>query len=329
MEEMLQSGTLSTLIKTSDYIQSNCKDHLVDKADGRSNFVYDPYNDTVKYLDREGGNHEAMFTPYSFSQLCTRLGIPVRYMDKCLEAGNRELVASNVNDWLKHSEKDLMVRRYDKAIRGILSQKYSVLDTPDILDVTQNYLKDAEIKGYFISPERFHLRAILQPLNVPNEDLFAGFQIDSSDVGRSTLMVQFFLYKQVCTNGLMVSRGDGLIFQQRHINISKDEFSKGLITGMNVIPKLIPDIERSINICMKKSMPYELITANGVQAFINDLKIHAGLGEDDSLKVAELMSTKYGDTQWSLINSLTEVSQQFTLEKRLTVERFAGNLLVA
>lgn len=142
-------------------------------------------------------------------------------------------------------------------------------------------------------------------------------------------MVQFFLYKQVCTNGLMVSRGDGLIFQQRHINISKDEFSKGLITGMSVIPKLIPDIERSINICMKKSMPYELITANGVQVFINDLKIHAGLSEDDSLKVAELMSTKYGDTQWSLINSLTEVSQQFTLEKRLTVERFAGNLLVA
>lgn len=329
MEEMLQLGTLSNLIKTSDYIQSNCKDHLVNKADGRSNFVYDPYNDTVKYLDSEEINHEAVFTSYSFSQLCTRLGIPVRYMEKCLEAGNRELVASNVNDWLKHSEKNLMVRRYDKAIRGILSQKYSVLDTPDILEAVKPYMNDAEIKGYFISPERFHLRAIIQPLNVPDEDLFAGFQIDSSDVGRSTLVVQFFLYKQVCSNGLMVSKGDGLIFQQRHINISKDEFSKGLIEGMSVIPKLIPNIERAINICRKRSMPYELITANGVQTFINDLKLHAGLGEDDSMKVAELMSKKYGDTQWSLINSLTEVAQQFTLEKRLTVERFAGSLLVA
>lgn len=36
---------------------------------------------------------------------------------------------------------------------------------------------------------------------------------------------------------------------------------------------------------------------------------------------------KYGTHDWGVINSLTEVAQDYTLERRIALERIAGDLL--
>lgn len=41
------------------------------------------------------------------------------------------------------------------------------------------------------------------------------------------------------------------------------------------------------------------------------------------------MKDRYDMSRWGLINGITEVAQDFTLERRLELERMAGNLLVA
>ena len=47
-------------------------------------------------------------------------------------------------------------------------------------------------------------------------------------------------------------------------------------------------------------------------------------------KVLTLIENEtYPRNRWGLINSLTEVAQDYTLEKRLEIERYAGELLVA
>ena len=38
---------------------------------------------------------------------------------------------------------------------------------------------------------------------------------------------------------------------------------------------------------------------------------------------------RYDMSRWGLINGITELAQDFTLERRLELERMAGNLLVA
>jgi hypothetical protein len=40
------------------------------------------------------------------------------------------------------------------------------------------------------------------------------------------------------------------------------------------------------------------------------------------------MNVKYAPTKWGLINGITEVAQDFTLETRLQLEEIAGNMLV-
>jgi hypothetical protein len=45
------------------------------------------------------------------------------------------------------------------------------------------------------------------------------------------------------------------------------------------------------------------------------------------MQVIVFMRQKYGTTHWGLVNSITDVAQQYSLERRLELEHIAGNLL--
>jgi hypothetical protein len=164
---------------------------------------------------------------------------------------------------------------------------------------------------------------------VPNEDLYSGIQIDSSDVGRSILTVQNFIYKKVCTNGLVLPRDHGILFKQKHIGISSDDFRENLVASLNIIPDLVVKSEEMIKNTTTIYYDYVFESQDGLQKFIDTLKEGAKVSDTTASNIVDLMTAKYGTNKWGLINSITEVAQNFTLERRLELEKYAGGLLVA
>ena len=61
-----------------------------------------------------------------------------------------------------------------------------------------------------------------------------------------------------------------------------------------------------------------------IEKSISDLK----LGKDNVEKVIELVP-KYGENRWGVVNALTEFAKGFSLDTRLRIEEYAGNILVA
>ena len=54
------------------------------------------------------------------------------------------------------------------------------------------------------------------------------------------------------------------------------------------------------------------------------------ISEEDAKKVISIMQEgRYPNSKWGYINALTDVAKELTLEKRLEVEEYAGNLLIA
>ena len=49
--------------------------------------------------------------------------------------------------------------------------------------------------------------------------------------------------------------------------------------------------------------------------------------DDDVKSVFDLMEQHYSPNKWGLINSITEIAQKFTLERRIELERIAGDML--
>ncbi len=329
---------LQELWDKANDIQKDCMDMTVNDISKSLNFRM--VSSKQKYLmftpdkvqtygkfvsqEKEFDTRTAHLTPYSFSQLCSKLGVPLRYMYKCEKQGFSELIRSNINEWISQDNRSMLIRLYQDEVRGILGKRYSAFDTPDIIQVVSNfgYIQDNfVVKGYVLDPTRLHIRLVsLEPFsNLTEEDLFPGIVIDSSDVGKSSLRINFFVYKQVCTNGLMLPIKQAELFSQRHIGIDLPDFILGVKNGMETYPNLVRDI---------KFMLGKAITSSSLSVSeSSDLLLRNDLFSKDSAKeIVDLQHKNYKDNVWGLINAVTEYAQEFSLERRLQFEEFAGNL---
>lgn len=261
---------------------------------------------------------------FARGEFCGKLSIPSRYITRCIESNNPALAAENMNYWLQDDKRNLFIRNYHGVCRGVLSGSYSTYDAPEILTTLAEVFDPAKfaLKGSFINEERLHLRMIDQTLlDIDGEDLYAGITLDSSDIGRSGLSVKFFIWKQVCTNGLVISKSAAKMFKQKHIGINHDDFAEGLTSGLNSFYELKDKVAESIKATR------EIPLSNDLEALIEDVKAATKLSDEAAEKVIEVMQIKYAPNRWGLINGITEVAQDYTLETRLQLEEIAGSML--
>lgn len=324
--------TLDKLLIKANDIALNSKDYMVRKAN-TNNFRF---NETagITFFSEDQGIRNFPISRYALGQLATKIGVPARYIEKCIDSGRIDLAQDNVNSWLEDYNKDLFIREYNGGIRGVLSSRYSVCDSHDILEVVNDAvdLSKYKVKGSYLNEERLHVRLIgTEMLPIDGEDLFAGLFIDSSDVGRSILTVKFGIYKQVCTNGLVIARAGGTLFEQKHIGITSEEFHEGLVASLKNVDLLTEHAVEWVQKAKHRENHWSALSEyeDDINEFVAYIRQQTNLSEESSRKVINLMSTKYEDNRWGLINGITEVAQDFTLERRLELERIAGNILIA
>lgn len=315
MSEMLNTTQdFNALLESACKIQTDYKDYKVAA-------------DAIRMDDTLNLNFEDKSLPLSSlatGHLCGKLNVPSRYFNRLIDAHQNMLAAANINCWLTGDKRTFFLRGYGDHIRGVLSGSYSVYDAPEIL-TTLKEVFDPEnfvLKGSFINEERLHLRLIeTEMMDVEGEDLFAGITLDSSDVGRSGLQVKFFIWKKVCTNGLVIAKSSARLFKQKHIGITHEDFAEGLKEGLETFHTLKDKIAESIRETSKIPVNQD------IDELLEEIKDKTNLSDQAAEKVVELMQIKYAPTKWGLINGITEVAQEFTLETRLQLEEIAGSML--
>jgi len=315
--EMLQtSKSFDKLIENANEIQSKCVDHKVAVKDLSIN----------EDLQLDLGNGNAInMSNLATSHLCGKLGVPSRYYTKMVETGHSDLARENLNAWFPDDKRTFFVRQYEDHARGILSGSYSQFDTPEILKEVAEVFdpKTFDLKGSFLSEERLHLRLVQKEmLPIDGEDLFAGISLDSSDVGRCGLYVRFFVWKQVCTNGLIIAKSSAKLFTQKHIGITSEDFREGLRAGLENIEEVKRVVTDQIIATGKIPMKTDM------EELIKDIKTATLLSDDMAQKVIDIATAKYASTNWGIINGITEVAQDFSLERRLQLEEAAATMLV-
>lgn len=313
VREMLEVNVdFERLAAMAAKIQSKCSDRLVNVSDIR--------------MDNELRLAGMPMSPLAQGHLCGKLKVPSRYFSRLVDAGQNELAAANINCWLEDDDRKFLLREYDGRIRGVLSGSYSVYDAPEILKTVAEVFEPStfKLKGSFINEERLHLRLCqTEMMDVDGEDLFAGISLDSSDVGRAGLSVRFFIWKQVCTNGLVIAKSSANLFRQKHIGITHDDFAEGLSAGLEKFYELKDSVCE--NIKATREIPLE----EDIEKLIEDIQEKTLLSEDSAYEVLNLVDKNYERNRWGLINGITEIAQQFTLERRIELETIAGNMLKA
>lgn len=310
-EELSMKNTFESLIEKAAKIQELCDDDIVAM-------------NTVSITDNLKFNGKDM-TSFARGELCGKLHIPSRYISRCVEMHQEKLAADNLRTWMENDTRKIMFRNYDGHIRGVMSGSYSRYDAPEILESVQEVFgpKHFKLKGSFLNEERLHVRLVEnEMLPIDGEDLFAGITLDSSDIGRSGLQVKFFIYKQVCTNGLVIAKSSAKLFNQKHIGITHEDFKDGLEIGLQSFAQIRDKVTEMIK------NTHEIPLTKDIEELTKEVKTATNLSDDDIDEVMVLVANRYEPTRWGLINGITEVAQKFTLERRLALEEIAGNMLV-
>ena len=165
-------------------------------------------------------------TDHSLNQLCGRLEIGTQYINKCLPV-SQSLVAHNLNFWISNNkDRDVMLRTYEnwhktKNVRAILSNRYKIIDAHHVLNPALNKMMDlgAEFKYSHYNGDRLNVTATLPKLEgeVQKDDIVqGGITITNSEIGDGCLLIQPFIYRLVCTNGMVAPSLLNRFFQ-RHV----------------------------------------------------------------------------------------------------------------
>tara|TARA_Y100000022_G_scaffold198849_1_gene209967 strand:+ start:207 stop:1250 length:1044 start_codon:yes stop_codon:yes gene_type:complete len=173
-------------------------------------------NNTYPNLEFTDAPDQYSLTDHSMNQLCGKLEIGTQYLRKCLPV-SQELVAHNLNFWINNSkEKELMLRTYvdrhdDIIARAICSNRYKRIDNDVVANHSLNKLMDLglDIKYSHYDRDTLNITAVNQKLEgevYKGDVVQSGITITNSEIGSGSLIIQPFIYRLVCTNGMVAPR---------------------------------------------------------------------------------------------------------------------------
>lgn len=256
-------------------------------------------------------------TDHALTQLSNKLNIPARYMHKCREEAP-QMYADNINYWLKHKDPDdFLLRTQNGTLRAVLSDRYSKLDNDMIVNTFDP--KGITFKDFHCTDHYFNLRGIFnQSLNVTkNDPIFLGFNIMNSEVGLKRLVVDICIWRQVCSNGLIIQEAGENLMRQRHLWVKTET------------------LEERFKIACK------FIQENGMQYLqaFKDAKNKEIPGDDPEVTIRrtlanfpqEFVENVWEDIQednlYELVNVITNRAKELPIDLRVEAETVAGKLV--
>lgn len=126
-----QEVTLKSLMEQSRDMDKKWVNHIVNN-ENKTNFAVN--SDLQLVINPVHGGTKTMdITDNAFSQLCTRMGVPAKYIKKCFAAGKSELAVENFRAWENEHTGNMLVRESDGVARAVLSDSYSPFDNFRVL----------------------------------------------------------------------------------------------------------------------------------------------------------------------------------------------------
>lgn len=280
-------------------------------------------NDRVVYPDLHyaGGQYYQM-NDNSLNHLCNRLEIGTRYISKCLTV-SQELVTHNLNFWInKNKNKKLMLRTIEghdiNRVRAIMSDRYKRIDSDVVANSCLSKLMDmnAELKYSYYDGDNMNITAVLPKLEgevVEGDFVQGGITITNSEIGNGSLIVKPFIYRLVCTNGMVAPEYLNQ-FYAKHvgkmiIDVEQDDQWKVIVDKMGQQLELVSNPELfQENVDKLKQATEQKINSHQIEVLA---KKH-GLSDEERSGVFERLNHYYGETfvtsKYDVANAITNIA---------------------
>jgi hypothetical protein len=147
--------------------------------------------------------------PIAHEQIGSHLEIPKKYYDRML-AEDPELLANNVNRWLRDDTSKRMVRTLNSGARAFLSNRYQRIENEEIAEVALPILMSdpaLQVVSCEVTERRLYIQATTRRITADvkvGDAVQAGVIISNSETGHGSVSVQRMVYRLRCLNGLIL-----------------------------------------------------------------------------------------------------------------------------
>jgi hypothetical protein len=261
------------------------------------------------------------------NQIAERLEIPVKYYSK-MESEAPDLLAENVNTWLRKNSKEVFIRGLGNSVRAFLSDKYRVIDHLDTLYCSLNELQayEVEVEDCYLSETEMNLKVKSNQLKDfvrHKEDLIiGGLLLVNSETGHRALRVEPRMFRVKCTNGMVIEE---FLTRQIHLGNGNGEFDEMVYLSIRrSIKELFGRFGEIIQVLRETTE----IKVRNVLKVINNLVEHYRLSEEQKERILMAFGAEPEQDKYGIANAVTRAAQgEENWEKSLELERIGGKLV--
>lgn len=275
------------------------------------------------------------YSDFGLKSLGKMVGFPADFIRTLAETGSKPLgnrvILDRTTNYFKSGKAPFYAREFGGKICGVVSDRYAYFDDNEVCDIIGGSpLANLGYQYAGISPERLHLRAIDKenPFKVEGDDsnLFLMFFVDNSMVGQASFKVRIGVYRQVCSNGMIIPMKSFVLCKAVHRG-NKDiaaEFNQ----SVEFFKEKRDEIQSILSDKAKELSSIEELRAkfneDYVKAYIHK---HLNTNKSETEKVIILFDAYTIEcgrpSKWAFINAVTQFARDLPesqLERRLYLE---------
>jgi hypothetical protein len=294
------------------------------------------------------GNGNAMpLADVAHRQVGERIQIPAKYYER-MRRESPELLAHNVNHWMRENPERRMVRTLDGQVRAFLSDRYQRIDNYDVAQVALPILSEVgyvRVLSTEITESKLYIKAVTSAVQIPvnsrrvGDLVEAGVMITNSEVGLGAINIKPFAHFLVCLNGMV---RDKATLRAAHVGRRvEDGGIDGLLSdGTKRLEDLavLSKVRDVIKAAFDEARFREWIDSmnettkqpieGDVPAVVEALAEHYTLGGDERSSVLRHLIEGGDLSRYGLVNAVTRTAEDVASYDRATeLETIGGNLI--
>ena len=260
-------------------------------------------------------------------QIADKLDIPFKYYHK-MENEAPELLAENVNTWLKRTDKKFFIRGLGDSIRAFLSERYRVIDHMNVLYCSLNELQahEAEIEDCYLSEIEMNIKVKSQKLKdfVRHKDdlIVGGLFFTNSETGHKALRVEPRLFRVKCSNGMIVEE---FVTREVHLGYGDELYDEMIYLSLR---RSIRELFSRFGEIIQALRESTEVKIKNPQKVINNVVEQYKLSESQKENILMAFGAEPEYDKYGVTNAISLAAQQEeTWEKSVELERIGGNLI--
>ena len=331
----MKNLNLQALISQVEKEEELKKDYLVDT---RSMLVGTEANESYLTIPSGGRSRQSFrLNETARQQLASRLNVPLPFAER-IRNEEPALYDRTLNTLLHKKDEQRLIRTNGgDTCRAFLSKNYKIMDHDEFLKSVLPILSlnpNLNVQEAFLSDTHLQLSIILEESDRhvrPGDAVKYGVVLLNSEIGLGSLSLSSFIYRLVCSNGLVVPEHEGSL---RRIHLGRamadvnDNYNRTIWREYSSAVKELLTGKRFEEIMASMRAAAARPIVKDAEVIVEEIGKKFNLSKEEQAMVKAQYEANADMSVWGLINSVTEAAKEATtIQRRNELQIIGGKLL--